>query len=77
MLNEFSRMEILLGTPAMKTLADSRVAIFGIGGVGGYAAEAIARGGVGASTYLTTTGCLTNINRQLIRRSNHRRKKSR
>ena len=67
MLNEFSRTEILLGTPAMKALAGSRVAIFGIGGVGGYAAEAIARSGVGAiDLFDDDKVCLTNINRQLI-----------
>ena len=41
MLNEFSRAQLLLGKEAMETLADSRVAVFGIGGVGSFAAEAL------------------------------------
>lgn len=43
MLNQFSRTELLLGKDAMEKLADSRVAVFGIGGVGGYTVEALAR----------------------------------
>ena len=48
MLNQFSRTEILLGKSAMERLSKSRVAVFGIGGVGGYVCEALARSGVGA-----------------------------
>lgn len=67
MPNEFCRTEILLGKPAMLALAAARVAIFGIGGVGGFAAEAIARAGVGAiDVFDDDKVCLTNINRQLI-----------
>lgn len=67
MLNEFSRTELLLGKEAMQTLAHARVAIFGIGGVGSFAAEAIARAGVGAiDVFDDDKVCLTNINRQLI-----------
>lgn len=67
MPNEFSRTEILLGKPAMETLAGARVAIFGIGGVGSFAVEAIARAGVGAiDLFDDDQVCLTNINRQLI-----------
>ncbi|MCE5189946.1 MAG: tRNA threonylcarbamoyladenosine dehydratase [Eubacteriales bacterium] len=67
MLNEFSRTEILLGKSAMNALAGARVAIFGIGGVGSFAAEAIARAGVGAiDLFDDDKVCLTNINRQLI-----------
>ena len=67
MLNEFSRAQLLLGKPAMEALAISRVAVFGIGGVGSFAAEAIARAGVGAiDVFDDDKVCLTNINRQLI-----------
>ena len=48
MLNEFSRTQLLLGPEAMEKLAGSRVAVFGIGGVGGYVVEALARSGIGA-----------------------------
>ena len=67
MLNEFSRAQLLLGKEAMETLADSRVAVFGIGGVGSFAAEALARAGVGSlDVFDDDKVCLTNINRQLI-----------
>ena len=67
MLNEFSRAQLLLGKDAMETLAASRVAIFGIGGVGSFAAEAIARAGVGAiDVFDDDKVCLTNINRPLV-----------
>lgn len=67
MLNEFSRAELLLGKEAMQALAGSRVAVFGIGGVGSFAVEAIARAGVGAiDVFDDDKVCLTNINRQLI-----------
>lgn len=67
MLNRFSRTELLLGKEAMSRLAASRVAVFGIGGVGGYAVEALARSGIGALDLIDSdTVCLTNINRQII-----------
>ena len=67
MLNEFSRTQLLLGPEAMETLAHSRVAIFGIGGVGGYAVEALARSGIGALDLIDDDKvCLTNINRQIL-----------
>ena len=67
MLNEFSRAELLLGKDAMEKLAQSRVAVFGIGGVGSFAVEALARAGVGAiDVFDDDKVCLTNINRQLI-----------
>ncbi|NLZ83111.1 MAG: tRNA threonylcarbamoyladenosine dehydratase [Clostridiales bacterium] len=67
MLNQFSRTELLFGNEAMERLAGARVAIFGIGGVGGYAAEALARSGVGAIDLIDDDKvCLTNINRQII-----------
>ena len=48
MLNQFSRTQLLLGPEAMEHLAECRVAVFGIGGVGGYTVEALVRSGVGA-----------------------------
>lgn len=67
MLNQFSRTELLLGKPAMEKLAASRVAVFGIGGVGGYVVEALARSGIGALDLVDDDKvCLTNINRQIF-----------
>lgn len=67
MLNQFSRTELLFGKEAMKRLALSRVAVFGIGGVGGYVCEALARSGVGAMDLIDDDRvCLTNLNRQII-----------
>ena len=67
MLNEFSRAQLLLGKEAMHTLASARVAVFGIGGVGSFAAEALARAGIGSiDVFDDDKVCLTNINRQLI-----------
>ncbi|MEE3406086.1 MAG: ThiF family adenylyltransferase, partial [Acutalibacteraceae bacterium] len=67
MLNQFSRTELLLGKTAMECLAECRVAVFGIGGVGGYVCEALARSGIGAFDLIDDDRiCLTNINRQII-----------
>ncbi|MBR3057524.1 MAG: tRNA threonylcarbamoyladenosine dehydratase [Clostridiales bacterium] len=67
MLDQFSRTELLLGKKAMEHLAGCRVAVFGIGGVGGYACEALARSGVGAFDLIDDDKvCLSNINRQII-----------
>ena len=67
MENAFSRTEILIGSDAMKKLSLARVAVFGVGGVGGYAVEALARSGVGAIDVVDgDTVSLTNINRQII-----------
>lgn len=67
MENRFSRTERLLGTAAMERLAVSRVAVFGIGGVGGMTAEALARSGIGSITLIDNDKiCLSNINRQII-----------
>jgi tRNA A37 threonylcarbamoyladenosine dehydratase len=63
MLNQFSRTQLLLGQEGMQRLANARVAVFGIGGVGGYTVEALARSGVGALDLLV---CVTNINRQIF-----------
>ncbi len=67
MEERFSRTELLLGSFAMEKLARSRVAIFGVGGVGGYAVEALARSGVGKLTLIDNDKVnLSNINRQII-----------
>ncbi len=67
MLNQFSRTELLFGKGAMAALSESRVAVFGIGGVGGYTVEALARSGVGAIDVIDNDKvCLTNLNRQII-----------
>jgi len=66
-MNQFSRTEILLGQENMKRLASSKVAVFGIGGVGGYVVEALARSGVGTLDLIDhDTVSLTNLNRQII-----------
>ncbi|MBO4559573.1 MAG: tRNA threonylcarbamoyladenosine dehydratase [Lachnospiraceae bacterium] len=66
-LNRFSRTELLLGRSAMERLAGCRVAVFGIGGVGGYVCEALARSGVGTFDLIDDDKvCETNINRQII-----------
>lgn len=67
MLNQFSRTELLFGKEAMERLAAARVAVFGIGGVGGYVCEALVRSGVGAFDLIDDDRvCLTNLNRQII-----------
>ena len=67
MLTQFSRTELLLGKEAMDRLAGARVAVFGIGGVGGYVCEALVRSGVGAFDLIDDDKvCLTNLNRQII-----------
>lgn len=67
MVNSFSRTALLIGKDGLEKLKNSRVAVFGIGGVGGYAAEALARSGVGALD-LTDSDIVSesNINRQII-----------
>ena len=66
MLNQFSRTELLLGKDGIEKLASSRVAVFGIGGVGGYTVEALARSGVGTFDLIDDDKiCITNINRQI------------
>ena len=65
--DEFARTRLLLGNDAMRRLESSRVAIFGVGGVGGYVAEALARSGVGALDLIDSdTVALSNLNRQII-----------
>ncbi len=67
MFDQFSRTELLFGKEAMERLAQARVAVFGIGGVGGYTVEALVRSGVGAIDLIDDDKvCLTNLNRQII-----------
>ena len=67
MLNQFSRTEIMVGKEGMDRLSNARVAVFGIGGVGGHTVEALARSGVGTLDLIDNdTVALTNLNRQII-----------
>lgn len=67
MLEQFSRTRLLLGDEAMEKLANARVAVFGIGGVGGYVCEALVRTGVGHFDLIDNDKvCLSNLNRQII-----------
>lgn len=67
MLNQFSRTQLLLGQDDMERLFRARVAVFGIGGVGGYTVEALARSGVGTLVLIDDDRvCLTNVNRQIF-----------
>ena len=67
MLNQFSRTQLLLGEESMKKLSDMRVAVFGIGCVGGYVCEALVRTGIGHFDLIDDDKvCLTNLNRQII-----------
>lgn len=66
MQNAYSRMEILLGSQAVEKLAEKKIAVFGLGGVGSYAVEALARCGIGSFTLVDyDTISITNINREL------------
>ena len=67
MSEQFSRTELLIGEAALGKLGESRVAVFGIGGVGGYVCEALVRSGVGAFDLIDNDKvCLSNLNRQII-----------
>ena len=67
MLNQFSRTQLLYGKEAMDHFASCRIAVFGIGGVGGYTVEALARSGIGALDLINDDKvCLTNLNRQIL-----------
>lgn len=67
MLEQFSRTELLIGEEGMKKLANAKVAVFGIGGVGGYTVEALARSGVGSLVLVDNDDvCESNLNRQII-----------
>ena len=64
---QFSRTELILGSEAMQKLKDAHVAVFGIGGVGGYTVETLVRSGIGAIDIIDNdTVCLSNLNRQII-----------
>ncbi len=66
MLNQFSRTELLIGNEGIEKLSKSRVAVFGIGGVGAYAVEALVRSGLGTIDIIDDDiVCITNLNRQL------------
>lgn len=66
-MDAFSRTELLLGADSMKKLNNARVAVFGLGGVGGYVVEALARSGIGALELIDhDTVSLTNLNRQIL-----------
>lgn len=66
-MNQFSRTEMLIGSAAMARLQAARVAVFGVGGVGGFTAEALVRAGVGSIDIIDNdTVALTNLNRQII-----------
>ena len=66
MINQFSRTEMMFGKDGMEALARARVAVFGIGGVGGYTVEALVRSGVGAIDIIDNDKvALTNLNRQI------------
>ena len=67
MLNQFSRTQLLFGKEAMERLYNARVAVFGVGGVGGYTVEALARSGIGTQDLIDDdTVCLTNLHRQIL-----------
>ena len=67
MLNQFSRTQLQLGAEGMEKLYQARVAVFGIGGVGGYTVEALARSGIGELDLIDDDRvCLTNVNRQIF-----------
>jgi Dinucleotide-utilizing enzymes involved in molybdopterin and thiamine biosynthesis family 1 len=66
MINQFSRTELIFGKEGMRKLSEARVAVFGIGGVGGYTVEALTRSGIGRLDLFDDDKiCITNINRQL------------
>lgn len=67
MINQFARTELLVGAEGIERLKNARVAVFGIGGVGSYVVEALARSGIGTLDLIDNdTVCLTNVNRQII-----------
>ncbi len=67
MLEQFSRTQLVLGKEAVEKLSNSRVIVFGIGGVGGFVVEALVRSGIGAIDIVDDDDvCLSNINRQII-----------
>lgn len=66
MVNQFSRIELLIGKDAIDKLQKARVAVFGLGGVGGYVAEALVRSGLGSIDIIDNDKiCITNLNRQI------------
>lgn len=66
-MNQFTRTELIFGKKAMDRLSECHVAVFGVGGVGGFTVEALARSGVGELSLIDDdTVCLSNLNRQII-----------
>ena len=75
MREELSRTELLIGNDSLIRLNNAKVAVFGIGGVGGYAVEALVRGGIGSFVLIDNdTICASNINRQIIATTKNNRK---
>ena len=69
--NRFARTELIFGKQAVEKLANLKVAVFGLGGVGGYVAEALVRSGIGKLALIDSdTVCLSNINRQIYAMTN-------
>ena len=67
MLNQFSRTELLIGKEGIDKLSQSKVAVFGIGGVGSFVVEGLARAGIGNFILVDDDKvCLTNLNRQIL-----------
>lgn len=67
MSNQFLRTELLFGSKNMEIFKNSRVAVFGVGGVGGYLVEALARSGIGTLDLIDNDKVsVTNINRQIV-----------
>ena len=67
MLNQFSRTELLIGKEGLEKLKNAKIAVFGVGGVGSFVIEGLARAGVGNFVIIDDDKiCLTNINRQII-----------
>ena len=66
-MNQFDRTQLLLGAESITTLSNKKVAVFGIGGVGGFAVEALVRSGIGSFVLVDDDKiCLTNLNRQIM-----------
>ncbi len=66
MLNQFSRTELMFGSQAMEKLSKSKIAVFGVGGVGGYAVEALSRSGIGFLDLIDSDKkSIKNIKRQI------------
>ena len=66
-MERFSRTELLIGSDGLQKLKNARVAVFGVGGVGGYVVEALARSGIGGLTLIDPDKVsISNLNRQIV-----------